>query len=150
MDRKWYDERINKQLEIPEIKEFQRLQQFVANNLDLTNLEDLIPEGVILTSMYPGYLLAFPEEVTVGEVIEGPHGSDYESWSHSRTTDYFEFYVLPKLKIMNRDQFTKNFEEYLKATFNLDMGEYNELSHDEKVVISCQILIDLSFQGKIT
>ncbi|WP_449536292.1 hypothetical protein [Ferdinandcohnia sp. Marseille-Q9671] len=144
---KWIEQKLIDFEEIPEIKEFLQIQQFVLDNYEKPNIEDSLPDGFQLAGLYTP--IAFPEEIYVGETINSPGGSDVLSWDHSQIINYYENYIYPKLTKINQSIFTNLFNEELKETFDLEFEEYNRLPADKKIEICYQLLIDLSLSGKI-
>ncbi|KMY48623.1 hypothetical protein [Peribacillus loiseleuriae] len=146
MSRKWYQTKIIDP--IFEIKELQQLLKYFECNYNTPEINYLFEDGIFVRSgtFIP---IAFPSEVSVSWINHHAHGSDVESWTLDQIIDYFELHVLSKLKRIDKDLFQSKFSNYLEKTYGQCIEEYIELPPEDKVCISCQILIELCIDGEL-
>jgi hypothetical protein len=109
--------------------------------------DDLLPRGIELSGSY--IPIAFPVEATVGYSVTGPAGSDTEFWIQETTAEYIEENIIRRLNEIDTGHFSEKFKNQLLDTFGYTVEGYNELSPEEKVIFSSQVLIDMSLNGNL-
>jgi hypothetical protein len=145
--QRWIEEDVSKIFIIPEIKEMLQLQQYVQKHYSDPHIMQQIPDGFVRCGLFVP--IAFPDDVSVSYIVKGPNGTDVESWPKEQVREYFEEHIYLRLKDFKREVLQKKFHKQLHDTYGYTVEEYYELPPEEKVTITCEVLIEITLVGGI-